>query len=329
LLTAGIVLSAAIALAAAGELAYFLLRSPRMALLHPSQIAVFGNQCIASESIYSIFAQDRGRSVLLIPLDKRRSQIEAMPWVASATVRRALPNQLVVEVIERVPVAWLREGTELLLVDVNGVILDRPSTGKFHFPVVTGLKPQIPEEERAHRMKLFMDFVAQIESVHPGATDDVSEVDLSQAGDVRASFEHLPGDVAPAPAVSSSPRVSPDATTTTDSRTTDVASALGGPISPSASAPAPTGNGSLVVDFGDRDFGGKYSALVANIAQWRAAAGRVYAVDLRFGRQAVINPAGLPAVQTNAPQESAGSISSAPADKAAPPTVANAGAARR
>jgi hypothetical protein len=299
-----------------------------MALLHPSQIAVSGNQYIVSESIYGIFAQDRGRSVLLIPLNKRRNQIEAMPWVASATVRRTLPNQLVVEVVERVPVAWLREGTELLLVDANGVILDRPSAGNFHFPVVTGLKPEIPEGERAQRMMLFMDFVAQIEPAHPGATDDVSEVDLSQAGDVRASFERLPGDVAPAPAVSSSPPASPGAATTTDSSATDVASASGGPILFSASAPAPTGNGSLVVDFGDRDFGGKYSALVANIAQWRAAAGRVYAVDLRFGRQAVINPAGLPAVQTNAPQEPVESISSTPADKPAPPTTANAGAAR-
>jgi hypothetical protein len=318
------VLSAAVVLAAAGELAHFLLRSPRMALLHPSQIAVSGNQYIASENIYGIFAQDRGRSVLLIPLDKRRSQIEAMPWVASATVRRALPNQLVVEVIERVPVAWLREGTELLLVDANGVILDRPSTGEFHFPVITGLKPEIPEEI-AHRMKLFTDFTAQIEAAHPGAIDGVSEVDLSQVNDVRVSFERLPGDVVPAPAVSSPPPSSSAADAATDSSATGAVGTPSGATSASASAPASADNGSLVVDFGDRDFGGKYSALVANIAQWRAAAGRVYAVDLRFGRQAVINPVGLPSPQRNGPPEVA---ESSAAGKPVAPSAATPGAVR-
>jgi hypothetical protein len=46
----------------------------------------------------------------------------------------------------------------------------------------------------------------------------------------------------------------------------------------------------LLVHFGDSDFEGKYRTLLENIAQWRATAGRVESVDLRFSREAVVNP---------------------------------------
>ncbi len=291
--TGGLVLSVSAGLAAAAGAGHFLLRSPRMALLHPSQISVSGNQYVTPESIYSVFAQDRGRSVLLIPIEKRRSEIEAMPWVATATVRRVLPNHLAVEITERTPVAWLREGTELLLMDAHGVILDRPPAGKFHFPVVTGLKPEIPEEERGRRMNLYTEFTEQIEQVEAGASEGVSEVDLSQANDVRVSFDRLVGE---APAQAAAPGNAPPSTASTTSdapgNTATAETAAGGGA---AAADAPPEATNLVVDFGDRDFAGKYSALVENIAQWRAAAGHVYAVDLRFGKQAVVNPAGPPA----------------------------------
>ncbi len=46
----------------------------------------------------------------------------------------------------------------------------------------------------------------------------------------------------------------------------------------------------VVVHFGDGDFGNKYRILVEKFAQWQADAGRVESVDLRFARQVVVNP---------------------------------------
>ena len=45
-----------------------------------------------------------------------------------------------------------------------------------------------------------------------------------------------------------------------------------------------------LVHFGDSDFEAKYQTLIENIGQWRAKAGRVESVDLRFSREAVVNP---------------------------------------
>ncbi|MGB0034464.1 MAG: FtsQ-type POTRA domain-containing protein [Candidatus Acidiferrales bacterium] len=241
----------AIGIAGAGAayvLGDFLFASRQMALIHPEQVVLTGNHYVARPRVLEIFAADRGHSVLRIPLEKRRNQLEAIPWVESATVRRALPNHLQVEIIERTPIAFLRQGSELALVDAHGVILERPLKASFHFPVVAGLSAEMPQEDRERRMQLFAGFGQQVESVRPRALEQVSEVDLSDASDLRATLTGLPG------------------------------AAWGQTDSP------------LLVHFGDSDFEGKFRTLLENFGQWRATAGRVESVDLRFSREAVVNP---------------------------------------
>jgi cell division protein FtsQ len=176
------------ALLAAGQ---FLLTSPLMALAGPSQVQIRGNHFVSRSSVLEIFAPDRGRSVLRIPLAERRAQIELLPWVERAVVRRALPNGIQVQITERTPIAFLREGTELLLVDRQGVILDRPLEGNFHFPVVTGINSAMPLDARARRMQMMADFMKQIREVSASAGDWVSEIDLSDATDLQATLAGL------------------------------------------------------------------------------------------------------------------------------------------
>lgn len=176
------------ALFAAGQ---FLLTSPTMALASPSQVELSGNHFATRASVLEIFAPDRGRSVLRIPIAERRAQIEALPWVERATVRRALPNRIEVEIAERAPIAFLRDGANLFLIDEQGMILDRPLEADFHFPVVTGINSSMPREERAHRMQMMSDFMKQVREVRSDAGDSVSEIDLSDANDVQATFAGL------------------------------------------------------------------------------------------------------------------------------------------
>src|SRR5271168_187889 len=171
-----------IALASAATsyaLGHYLLASPEMALIHSDQVQITGNQYVPRGRVLEIFAPDRNRSVLRIPLNERRRQLETIPWVERATVRRALPNRIEVEIAERTPIAFLREPDDMALVDAYGVILDRPLQGDFHFPVVTGIGADMPLDDRARRMQLFAGFLDQVESARAGAADQVSEVDLS------------------------------------------------------------------------------------------------------------------------------------------------------
>ncbi len=228
------------------EAANYLLYSPGVQLRGGDQIEVQGNRFVPQESIAEKFSVDMGRSVVRVPLTERREAIESLPWVEEAHVQRVMPNRIRVEITERAPVAFLRTGSDLSLVDAKGVILDRPGDGDFKFPVVGGIGESTSLESRGERMNLYVRFMKEIEQVSPGADDHVSEADISDAADLRVTLTGL-----------------------------GTASGKNSPI---------------LVHFGDSDFGNRYHLLAENIDQWRAGAGSVDSVDLRFARQVVVNP---------------------------------------
>lgn len=173
-------------LAAAAIATDFLYHSPQVALLKPDQIELVGNRIVSRDAVLQQFARDRGHSVLSIPLDARRSALEELSWVESAGVQRILPNHIRVEITERTPIAFLRNGTELALIDAHGVILDRPRGEDLHFPIVTGLSDNVPRDERARRVQTYQDFLKDIDVVRANSSDRVSEIDLSNPRDLRA-----------------------------------------------------------------------------------------------------------------------------------------------
>jgi cell division protein FtsQ len=230
----------------------FLLSSREMSLIHPDQVQVKNNHYVDPSAIVEVFAADRGHSVLRIPLDERRHQLEAIPWIEQATVRRALPNTLQIEITERTPIAFLREGSALSLVDVHGVILDRPLREDFHFPVVTGIRADMPIDDREARMHLFAGFMQGVESARAGSADQVSEVDVSDDHDLRATLIGLQSGVV-------------DST--------------------GATSAAP-----VTVHFGDSDFQAKYQALLEKIGEVRAKTGPLESIDMRFDGEIVADP---------------------------------------
>ena len=168
----------------------FLLYSPAM-LLKADQIELRGNRIVSREVVLQQFVHDRNRSVLRVPLDARRSQLEQIPWVESASVQRILPNRLRVELTERTPVAFARNGSELALIDAHGVILDRPRGEDLHFPIVTGVSEDLPRDQREKRMQTYEEFMRDIELVRGGSSDRVSEIDLSNPKDLRVVMTGL------------------------------------------------------------------------------------------------------------------------------------------
>jgi cell division protein FtsQ len=237
---------------------HFLLSAPAMALIHPDQVQISETHYVTANSVREIFRADRDHSVLRIPLDARRHQIESLPWVEQAVVRRALPNTIEVDITERTPIAFLRAGNQMELIDAHGVILPRPLKGNFHFPVITGMDPGMPLEDREERMKLFSSFTIGAERARAGSMEKVSEVDLTEAKDLRATISDLQS-----------------------------GSALNGTADNqwAAQSDAP-----IVVHFGDSDFENKFFTVLNDIGEWRAKAGRVESVDLRFNGEAVVNP---------------------------------------
>src|SRR5882672_1004405 len=168
----------------------FLLYSPAM-LLKADQIELRGNRIVSCEAVSQQFVHDRNRSVLRVPLDACRRQLEQIPWVESAIVQRILPNRLRIELTERTPVAVARNGNELALIDAHGVILDRPRGEDLHFPIVTGVSEDLPRDQREKRMQTYEEFMKDVELVRGGSSDRVSEIDLSNPKDLRVVMTGL------------------------------------------------------------------------------------------------------------------------------------------
>ena len=171
----------------------FLQNSPSMLLLRPDQIEVTGNRIVSREAVLQPFVHDRNRSVLRIPLDARRSQLEQIPWVESASVQRILPNRIRVELTERTPVAFARNGNELALIDAHGVILERPQGEDLRFPIVSGVSEDVPRDQREKRMQVCQEFTKGIDLVRAGSSEGVSELDLSNPKDLRVVMTGLAG----------------------------------------------------------------------------------------------------------------------------------------
>jgi len=169
----------------------FLLYSPSMLLLRPDQIELNGNRVVSREAVLQQFVHDRNRSILRVPLEARRSQLEQIPWVESASVQRILPNRLRIELTERTPVAFARNGNELALIDAHGVILDRPRGEHLHFPIVTGVSEDLPRDQREKRMQTYEEFMKDVDLVRGGSSDHVSEIDLSNPKDLRVVMTGL------------------------------------------------------------------------------------------------------------------------------------------
>jgi cell division protein FtsQ len=181
------------AITAAGFAARYLLYSPQMLLTKPDQIEVTGNHIVPHEDVQKVFVRDRNQSVLRIPLDTRRTQIEELSWVEDASVQRILPNHIRVLITERIPIAFFRNGTELTLIDAHGVLLDRPEGEDFRFPIVTGLSENMPREEREKRMQTYQEFMKATDLVKAGSSDRISELDLSNPRDLRVVLTGLGG----------------------------------------------------------------------------------------------------------------------------------------
>ena len=168
----------------------YLMHDDRFAVATSSEIEIQGNEHLTRAQILSVFGADLERNIFKVPLAERRADLERLPWVSHATVMRLLPNHLRIAVTERTPVAFVRQGTQIGLVDAGGVLLDMPpqSAGDPHysFPVLTGLNADDPLSTRAARMAVYAKFMKELDSGGQKLSQNLSEVDVSNPEDVKA-----------------------------------------------------------------------------------------------------------------------------------------------
>ncbi|MDW5264164.1 MULTISPECIES: cell division protein FtsQ/DivIB [Acidobacteriaceae] len=164
------------------------MHDPRFFIQSASSIEIQGNVHLTRDDLINIFGEDVERNIFYVSLAQRRAELQQLPWVEHATVMRLLPNRLRVSIVERTPVAFVRQGSQIGLVDASGVLLDMPQHGDAHysFPVVTGIVVSDPLSTRTARMKIFEQFTSDLDSSGEKISEKLSEIDLSNPEDVKA-----------------------------------------------------------------------------------------------------------------------------------------------
>jgi len=168
----------------------FLLHDERFMIQSPSAIEIQGNNHLTRDQLLGIFGEDIGRNIFRISLDDRQTELEQLPWVQHAVLMRLLPGRIRVSIVERKPVAFVRQGSHIGFVDATGILLDMSSTPgsepHYSFPVVTGISATDPISTRSARMKIFERFTTDLDSSGEKVSEVLSEIDLSNPEDVKA-----------------------------------------------------------------------------------------------------------------------------------------------
>jgi cell division protein FtsQ len=104
-------------------------------------IQLRGNSQLSAGDVEVLLEGLRGQNVFDVDLERYRQRMTDSSWVERAALSRVLPSTIVVDVIERTPMALARVGSRLYLVDRTGNIVDEhgPAYHEFDLPTVDGL----------------------------------------------------------------------------------------------------------------------------------------------------------------------------------------------
>lgn len=177
----------------------FLEHDARFRITGTSNIQATGLAQVSRADMLPVFGEDIGRNIFFVPLAERRRQLEQIPWIEHATVMRLLPDQIRISVTERKPIAFVREGSLVALVDSNGVVLTEPpammAQHHYSFPVVTGINSGDPIATRRAKMEVYQHLVSELDASGQHLSDQVSEIDLNDPEDARVLMPEQSTDI--------------------------------------------------------------------------------------------------------------------------------------
>jgi cell division protein FtsQ len=133
-------------------------------------VALVGNRNVTRSQVLEVMGGDLDRNIFFVPLAERKKQLEEIPWVESAAVMRLYPNRIRIE-------------------------LPAGAQTTYSFPVIVGMSDNEPLSTRAPRMKIYAELIKELDSTGAHYSQSLSEVDLSDPDDVKATVSDPKGAV--------------------------------------------------------------------------------------------------------------------------------------
>jgi cell division protein FtsQ len=145
-------------------------------LLAVRQVSVVGlsdeGELVGGQEVRSAASIPAGMPIARLDTASAQARVLELPWVASVEVRRAWPQDVVIAVTERSPVAVVMQGEERRGVDAEGNIFDPPGGLWLTDPIIRGDESAIAEAVKV-ASSLPADLEKRVRAIQAVSVDDI------------------------------------------------------------------------------------------------------------------------------------------------------------
>lgn len=162
---------------------YYFLHS---AVFFIEDITVKGDQAVPAQDIIALAGVTAGQNIFEVNVKASQKAIEIIPRVKQATIKRIFPCRIEISVIERTPWAYVVHDSGVLLLDKEGICLDKLTTIEETELAVISIAnmPQVIQEGQQVN-KTAIELIRCISEALPAdLLQEVSEFHYSEKGQV-------------------------------------------------------------------------------------------------------------------------------------------------
>lgn len=110
----------------------------RVVFFPVKNIEIVGNRHLSDKEISRMSKLKTGVSIFSVSSRSIVKRLERSPWIKGVTLRKEMPDTILIRIKEAVPAALLKKKGEYYLVRSDGEILEKQGDGEKFLPVITG-----------------------------------------------------------------------------------------------------------------------------------------------------------------------------------------------
>lgn len=162
-------------------------------------ITVNGNKHVNTSEVLSLASIEKGVFMLDLKMSDISKKLKKIPWIEKVSIRRKIPNTVMITVFERKPIAFINLGS-VYMTDRSGYLWPLKPNTYWNLPVISGLKDTVAggtthrlTREGLLRMNSFFE---EVHKVDKGIPPGIAQIDFSEDDIVRIRLESVPVQVA-------------------------------------------------------------------------------------------------------------------------------------
>ncbi len=148
------------------------------------EVEVDGSRKVPKETLLSLTVMEGMPNLFSVKLREFVKRLESHPWIEQVRVRKVFPNKIVIQVVERKPMAIIQL-EELYYVDTQGEIFTRVGDrDEYNYPYVTGLTRRAFDRDPVEAKRLIDKALELLRIVNQGKTSalgEISEIHMEKA----------------------------------------------------------------------------------------------------------------------------------------------------